>query len=94
MYVRIAATKFILEWITESLASIYGIKEVIYSGETKYQKVDIVRTHDFGLVLLLDGLLQSAEIDEYVVDAYKPEKVNVTEVKRGLVRTEELQEVR
>ncbi|MCD6536473.1 MAG: polyamine aminopropyltransferase [Thaumarchaeota archaeon] len=66
MYVRIAATKFILEWITESLASIYGIKEVIYSGETKYQKVDIVRTHDFGLVLLLDGLLQSAEIDEYI----------------------------
>jgi len=31
---------------------------------------------------------------EYVVEAYKPEKVNVTEVKRGLVRTEELQEVR
>jgi len=31
---------------------------------------------------------------EYVVEAYKPEKVNVTEVKRGLVRLEQLQEVR
>jgi len=66
MYVKISATKFILEWITESIASIYGIKDVIFSGETKYQKVDIVRTHDFGIALLLDGLLQSAEIDEFV----------------------------
>ncbi len=30
---------------------------------------------------------------EYIVDAYKPEKVNVTEVKRGLVKLEKLQEV-
>jgi len=66
MYVRISATKYILEWITESLASLYGIEEIIYSGETKYQKVDIVKTCDFGTVLLLDGLLQSAEIDEYI----------------------------
>ncbi|MDW8021935.1 MAG: polyamine aminopropyltransferase [Nitrososphaerota archaeon] len=66
MNARIPMTKFVLEWITESLATLYGIKEVIYSGETRYQKVDIVRTYDFGLVLLLDGLMQSAEFDEYI----------------------------
>lgn len=66
MIVRAPTSKFIIEWITESLASVYGVKEVIYSGETRYQKVDIVRTYDFGLVLLLDGLLQSAEVDEHV----------------------------
>ncbi len=33
---------------------------------------------------------------EYIVEAYKPEKVNVTEVKRGLIsiKKEQLQEVR
>jgi len=31
---------------------------------------------------------------EYVVEAYKPEKVNVTEVKRGLVKIEEMLEAR
>lgn len=66
MLVRIASTKFVLEWITESLASLYGIEEVIYSGKTKYQRVDILRTRDFGIVLLLDGLLQSSEEDEFI----------------------------
>jgi spermidine synthase len=66
MIVRIASTKFVLEWITESLASLYGIEEVIYSGKTRYQRVDILRTRDFGVVLLLDGFLQSSEEDEFI----------------------------
>lgn len=66
MIVRVASTKFVLEWITESLASLYGVEEVIYSGETRYQKVDILRTRDFGVVLLLDGFLQSSEEDEFI----------------------------
>ena len=66
MLIRVSANKFVLEWITESWASLYGVKEIIYSGETKYQKVDILKTHDFGTVLLLDGLLQSSELDEFI----------------------------
>ncbi|MCL7393993.1 MAG: polyamine aminopropyltransferase [Thaumarchaeota archaeon] len=66
MMIRITSTKFVLEWITESLASLYGIEEVIYSGKTRYQRVDILRTRDFGLVLLLDGFLQSSEEDEFI----------------------------
>jgi spermidine synthase len=66
MIVRVASTKFVLEWITESLASLYGVEEVIYSGETRYQKVDVLRTRDFGVVLLLDGFLQSSEEDEFI----------------------------
>ncbi len=66
MLIRISSTKFVLEWITESLASLYGIEELIYSGRTKYQRVDILRTRDFGVVLLLDGLLQSSEEDEFI----------------------------
>ncbi len=66
MYVKIAATKFVLEWITENLASLYGVEDIVYTGKTKYQKVDIIKTSEFGLALLLDGLLQSAEVDEFV----------------------------
>ncbi len=66
MRVRIDATKFVLEWITESLASLYGIDDIIYSGETRYQRVEILKTRDFGVVLLLDGLLQSSEVDEFL----------------------------
>lgn len=57
---------YIMEWVTKSLAILYGIEEIIYSGKTRYQKVDIVRTRDYGLALVLDGLLQSAEVDEHV----------------------------
>jgi len=66
MLIRISANKFVLEWITESWASLYGVKEIIYSGETRYQKVEILKTHDFGVILLLDGLLQSSEVDEFI----------------------------
>ena len=58
--------KYVMEWMSRSLAILYGIDEIIYSGKTKYQLVDIVKTRDYGLALILDGLLQSAEIDEYV----------------------------
>lgn len=57
---------YIMEWVTKTLAILYGIEEIIYSGKTRYQKVDIVRTKDYGLALVLDGLLQSAEVDEHV----------------------------
>jgi len=58
--------KYVMEWMSRTLAILYGIDEIIYSGKTKYQLVDIVRTRDYGLALILDGLLQSAEVDEYV----------------------------
>ena len=55
-----------MEWLTRSLAVLYGIEEVVYSGRTRYQKVDVLKTRDYGLALVLDGLLQSAEVDEHI----------------------------
>ena len=57
---------YVMEWLSKSLAVLYGLEEILYSGKTKYQKVDIVRTRDYGLALVLDGLLQSAEVDEFI----------------------------
>jgi len=40
-------------------------KETLLSTKTKYQAVDIFDTHNWGKVLLLNGLVQSAQLDEH-----------------------------
>ncbi len=59
-------TKFVLEPVTPTLSVLYGIEEVLCSKRTKFQSVDLVRTPDYGLALLLDGLIQSSEFDEFI----------------------------
>jgi len=44
----------------------FRVKSQIYEGETKYQKVAIVDTVEYGRILLLDGANQSSENDEYI----------------------------
>lgn len=59
--------RFIVEWMALPYeAHMHGVKRVIYSGLTKYQKVDIVETYSFGKCLFLDGKLQSSEYDERI----------------------------
>ena len=41
------------------------IEELLFYGKTKYQEVLIARNKIFGSFLVLDGRIQSAEIDEY-----------------------------
>lgn len=43
---------------------LFGIKKVFYAGETDYQRVLIADSVNYGRVLVLDGELQSAEVDE------------------------------
>jgi spermidine synthase len=54
------------DYITPDLTVLHSIREKVYSGRTKYQSVDIVRTGSFGLCLILDGKIQSSEADEFV----------------------------
>ena len=59
--------RYLIEWVRIPYeAYMHGIKKVYYSGETRYQKVDIVETYSFGKCLFLDGKLQSSEYDEHV----------------------------
>ena len=44
----------------------YAVKRHVYSGSTDYQRVDVVDTFTFGRCLVLDGKIQSSEIDEYI----------------------------
>lgn len=43
---------------------IYGLTNVVYSGETDYQRVLIADSLNYGRILCLDGEIQSAEADE------------------------------
>ncbi len=45
---------------------LYRIKDIIHTGKTPYQTVDILDTDTFGRCLVLDGKTQSTEVDEYI----------------------------
>lgn len=54
------------EQISESLLESYKVVRHIYSGKTRYQKVEILDTEPFGSCLLLDGKMQSSLLDEHI----------------------------
>ncbi len=57
---------WIVDRHTDHLEFHYRVQEVLFSGHTTYQRVDIVRTASLGKVLFLDGRIQSAESDEFI----------------------------
>jgi spermidine synthase len=52
--------------VTRDLIQYHRIKKTLYSGNTKYQHVEIVDTRSFGICLVLDGKIQSGELDEFI----------------------------
>lgn len=52
--------------ITDNFLQLHRLDEVLYSGRTKYQSAQIVRSSNFGLCLVLDDKIQSSEKDEYI----------------------------
>jgi spermidine synthase len=58
--------KWLSDHISPNLTVLHSIRDRIYSGRTQYQSVDIVNTGSFGVCLVLDGKIQSSEVDEFV----------------------------
>ena len=54
------------DYISPDLTVLHSIKERIYSGRSKFQSVDIINTGSFGVCLVLDGKIQSSEVDEFI----------------------------
>jgi len=44
----------------------HSIDEMLYSGQTRFQKIEILRSGAYGRFLTLDGKIQSSEADEFV----------------------------
>ena len=58
--------KWFYDRISRNLIQLHGIEEVLYSGRTKFQSAEIIRTGSFGKCLVLDSKIQSSEVDEFV----------------------------
>ncbi len=58
-----------MEWYSERTKNTiisHRVKQWIISTRSKYQKIDIVETYEFGKMLFLDNLAQSSEADEFI----------------------------
>jgi len=58
--------KWLRDKINENFLQLYRIDEVLYTGRTRYQSVQVVRTRGLGTCLVLDGKIQSSEADGYI----------------------------
>jgi spermidine synthase len=58
--------KWFSDYISPDLTVLHSIKERIYSGRTKFQSLEIINTGSFGVCLVLDGKIQSSEMDEFI----------------------------
>ncbi len=58
--------KWLYDEVSPDLAQLHRIKNVIYSGQTEFQSIEIIDTGSFGVCLVLDGKIQSSERDEFI----------------------------
>ena len=54
------------ELVTADLMVLYRIKDIVHTGKTPHQTVDILDSETFGRCLVLDGKTQSTEADEHI----------------------------
>jgi spermidine synthase len=53
------------EYQTPASGIFFTVKKVLYSGRSRFQTIEIILNTDYGRVLLLDGLVQTTERDEF-----------------------------
>ncbi|OLQ10948.1 Thermospermine synthase ACAULIS5 [Symbiodinium microadriaticum] len=61
-----AMSMWMIEDLEEGLQYNYKLKKVLASTQSKFQMVNVCDTEPFGRVLIIDGLIQSAELDEFI----------------------------
>src|SRR4030042_989036 len=67
--------------INENFLQLHRLEEVLYTGRTKYQNVQIVRSATMGVCLILDNKIQSTERDEFIYHEALVQPVMVTHPK-------------
>lgn len=57
-------------WFTEKQTPTHGItskiKETLHTEQTEFQKLDMIETEQFGTMLVLDGMVMTTDVDEFV----------------------------
>ena len=54
------------EFVTPHWVQQFSVSDIVYSGETQFQSVQVVDTPGFGRCLILDGKIQCSESDEFI----------------------------
>lgn len=58
------------QWITEKqspyLSLSTEVEEILYSGKSDFQQIEVARSKEFGNMLVLDGVFQTSEKEEFV----------------------------
>ncbi|WOL20193.1 thermospermine synthase ACAULIS5 [Canna indica] len=60
------ACKWYEEEIDDDLKWSFALNSVLHRGTSKYQDIALIDTKHFGKALVIDGKMQSAEIDEFI----------------------------
>jgi spermidine synthase len=58
--------KWFCDRVSQNLIQLHSIEEVLYTGQTRFQSAEIIRSGSFGKCLVLDGKIQSSEADEFI----------------------------
>ncbi len=58
--------KWFCDRVSRNLIQLHSLEDVLYSQRTKFQSIEIIRTGCFGKCLVLDGKIQSSEVDEFI----------------------------
>ncbi len=61
-----ASRQFIENLHGDSAYQGFAVEADLYSSESAYQRIEIVQTQRFGRVLILDGIVQTTERDEFM----------------------------
>ena len=58
--------KWLYDEVSPDLTQVHSVRQVIYSGKTRFQTIEIIDTGSFGVCLVLDGKIQSGARDEFI----------------------------
>ena len=58
--------KWFWDRVNKHLVQMHSIEEVLYTGRTKFQAIEIIRSGNYGRLLVLDSKIQSSDADEFI----------------------------
>lgn len=58
--------KWFLDFLSPDECHIHGLKTILFSTQTRFQQVEIMDTKSYGRCLVLDGKIQSSQLDEFI----------------------------
>lgn len=58
--------KWFWDKVNKHLVQLHSIEEVLYTGRTKFQAIEIIRSGSYGRFLVLDSKIQSSDTDEFI----------------------------